>query len=74
MPRSDDRRTGRRALDLAEVLALGLEGNLPGQDPERLAERPSLAARCATTAGAAALTAAVATAAGHRALRALRRQ
>jgi Fe-S oxidoreductase len=69
--------TGRRALHLAEVLALGLEGNLPGQDPERLAERPSrpsLAARCATTAGAAALTAAVATAAGHRALRALRRQ
>ncbi|MFE9131272.1 hypothetical protein ACFYOF_38630 [Streptomyces sp. NPDC007148] len=70
MPRSDDRRTGRRALDLAEVLALGLEGNLPGQDPER----PSLAAWCATAAGAAALTAAVATAAGHRALRALRRQ
>ncbi|MEU6514975.1 FAD-binding and (Fe-S)-binding domain-containing protein [Streptomyces sp. NPDC046978] len=69
--------TGRRALHLAEVLALGLEGNLPGQDPERLAERPfrpSLAARCATTAGAAALTAAAATAAGHRALRALRRQ
>ncbi|MGW2554900.1 hypothetical protein [Streptomyces sp. NPDC001635] len=70
MPRSDDRRTGRRALDLAEVLALGLEGNLPGQGPER----PSLAARCATAAGAAALTAAAAAAAGHRALRALRRQ
>jgi len=68
-----DRRTARRALHLAEVLALGIGGNLPGQDPERPAECPSLAAWCATTAGAA-LTAAVATAAGHRALRALRRQ
>jgi hypothetical protein len=67
--------TGRRALHLAEVLTLGLEGNLPGRQPERLAERPSRpsrAARWATTAGAAALTATVATAAGRGALRSLR--
>lgn len=68
--------TGRRALHLAEVLALGIEGNLPDRLPERLAERPSppsCAARWATTAGAAALTATVATAAGRGALRCLRR-
>ncbi|MGV9247705.1 FAD-binding and (Fe-S)-binding domain-containing protein [Streptomyces sp. NPDC003710] len=63
--------TGRRALHLAEALALGLEGNLPSEHPERLAERPvqpTRAARWATIAGAAALTATAATAAG-RALR-----
>ncbi|MFD4950602.1 FAD-binding and (Fe-S)-binding domain-containing protein [Streptomyces sp. NPDC058451] len=68
--------TGRRALHLAEVLALGLKGNLPSRQPERLAERPSQpsrAARWTTTVGAAALTAAAATAAGRMALRHLRR-
>ncbi|GAA3050312.1 FAD-binding and (Fe-S)-binding domain-containing protein [Streptomyces glomeratus] len=63
--------TGRRALHLAEALALGLEGSLPSDHPERLAERPAhptRAARWATIAGAAALTATAATAAG-RALR-----
>ncbi|PZH20788.1 FAD-binding oxidoreductase [Streptomyces sp. NTH33] len=68
--------TGRRALHLAEALALGLEGNLPSRRPERLAERPShpsRAARWAATAGAAALIAAAAAAAGRTALRHLRR-
>ncbi|MFE9171765.1 FAD-binding and (Fe-S)-binding domain-containing protein [Streptomyces kebangsaanensis] len=68
--------TGRRALHLAEALALGLGGNLPSRQPERLAERPShpsRAARWTATAGAAALTAAAATAAGRTALRHLRR-
>ncbi|MEU2054928.1 FAD-binding and (Fe-S)-binding domain-containing protein [Streptomyces bungoensis] len=54
--------TGRRALHLAEVLALGLDGaGLPSEHPERLATRPpepSRTARWTTTAAAAALTAA----------------
>ncbi|MEV7690784.1 FAD-binding and (Fe-S)-binding domain-containing protein [Streptomyces bungoensis] len=54
--------TGRRALHLAEVLALGLDGTgLPSEHPERLATRPpepSRTARWTTTAAAAALTAA----------------
>ncbi|WP_306187258.1 FAD-binding and (Fe-S)-binding domain-containing protein [Streptomyces sp. MK5] len=72
-------RTGRRALHLAEVLALGLDGNLPSEQPERLAVRPappSRAARWGVTAGAAgtaALTAAATTAMGRRALRRLLR-
>ncbi|MCF3128896.1 FAD-binding and (Fe-S)-binding domain-containing protein [Streptomyces olivochromogenes] len=52
--------TGRRALHLAEALALGLDGPLPSEHPERLAGRPdvpSRTARWAATAGAAALTA-----------------
>ncbi|MCW7940701.1 dimethylmenaquinone methyltransferase [Streptomyces hygroscopicus] len=52
--------TGRRALHLAEALALGLEGALPGEMPERLAQRPvppSGVSTWATFAGAAALTA-----------------
>ncbi|WP_112469873.1 FAD-binding and (Fe-S)-binding domain-containing protein [Streptomyces triticisoli] len=68
--------TGRRALHLAEALALGLQGNLPSRHPERLAERPSppsRAARWTATAGAAALTAAATTAAVRPALRYLRR-
>ncbi|MFI5798628.1 FAD-binding and (Fe-S)-binding domain-containing protein [Streptomyces sp. NPDC051677] len=68
--------TGRRALHLAEALALGLDGPLPGEHPERLAVRPdqpSRAARWATAAGAAALTSAAATAAGRAALRSLHR-
>ncbi|MFH9002918.1 FAD-binding and (Fe-S)-binding domain-containing protein [Streptomyces afghaniensis] len=68
--------TGRRALHLAEVLALGMEGTLPAEHPERLAarpDRPSRAARWATTAGAAALTATAATAACRAVLWSLRR-
>jgi FAD/FMN-containing dehydrogenase/Fe-S oxidoreductase len=68
--------TGRRALHLAEVLALGLDGNLPSEQPERLAQRPphpSRAAQWATTAGVAALTVTAATAAGRGAVRYLRR-
>ncbi|MEV5846477.1 FAD-linked oxidase C-terminal domain-containing protein [Streptomyces sp. NPDC051985] len=67
--------TGRRALHLAEVLALGLEGTLPTELPERLAVRPSppsLASRRAATAGTAALTAAAATVTGRAAVRSLR--
>ncbi|MGY4995006.1 FAD-binding and (Fe-S)-binding domain-containing protein [Streptomyces sp. 900105245] len=52
--------TGRRALHLAEVLALALDGNLPGDRPERLADRPpepSRTARWATTVALAVLAA-----------------
>ncbi|MFK0284783.1 FAD-binding and (Fe-S)-binding domain-containing protein [Streptomyces sp. NPDC090499] len=69
--------TGRRALHLAEVLALGLEGTLPTELPERLAVRPappSLASRWAASAGATALTAATATVTGRAAVRSLRRR
>ncbi|MFJ3334905.1 FAD-binding and (Fe-S)-binding domain-containing protein [Streptomyces sp. NPDC086766] len=69
--------TGRRALHLAEVLSLGLQGNLPSREPERLAERPAPPAgpaRWAATAGAALLAATAATAAGRTALRHLRRR
>ncbi|MEU3660388.1 FAD-linked oxidase C-terminal domain-containing protein [Streptomyces sp. NPDC032940] len=68
--------TGRRALHLAEVLALALDGNLPSDSPERLARRPDLPSRTvrwATTATAAALTALTAAVAGRRVLRRLRR-
>ncbi|MGW1068315.1 FAD-binding and (Fe-S)-binding domain-containing protein [Streptomyces aureus] len=67
--------TGRRALHLAEVLALGPEGTLPAERPERLAVRPappSPASRWAATAGAAAVTATAATVAGRAAVRSLR--
>ncbi|MFB7506902.1 FAD-binding and (Fe-S)-binding domain-containing protein [Streptomyces broussonetiae] len=69
-------RTGRRALHLAEVLALGLDGNLPSEQPERLAQRPdqpSRTARWAATAGAGAVTATAMAVAGRAALRTLRR-
>jgi Fe-S oxidoreductase len=69
--------TGRRALHLAEVLALGLDGNLPSEQPERLAVRPAgptRTARWAATASAAALTATAAAAAGRAAQRCLRRR
>ncbi|MET9079920.1 FAD-binding and (Fe-S)-binding domain-containing protein [Streptomyces sp. NPDC004232] len=65
--------TGRRALHLAEALALGLAGNLPAEQPERLAARPeppSAGARWATAAGTAALLAT----AGPLAVRTLRRR
>ncbi len=47
--------TGRRALHLAEALALALDGPLPTDHPERLAQRPSppsAAARWATATAA----------------------
>ncbi|MEU6776090.1 FAD-linked oxidase C-terminal domain-containing protein [Streptomyces sp. NPDC046759] len=52
--------TGRGALHLAEALALALDGNLPSDQPERLADRPrppSRTARWATSAATAALPA-----------------
>ncbi|MFF7236096.1 FAD-linked oxidase C-terminal domain-containing protein [Streptomyces collinus] len=61
--------TGRRALHLAEVLALALDGNLPSEEPERLADRPhgpSRALRWATTASVAGLVAAAGTGAARR--------
>ncbi|MFC7916155.1 FAD-binding and (Fe-S)-binding domain-containing protein [Streptomyces sp. NPDC057386] len=69
--------TGRRALHLAEALALGLEGPLPTEHPERGAVRPgppSRTSRWAAGAGAAAVTATAATAAGRAAVRSLRRR
>ncbi|MFG2573943.1 FAD-binding and (Fe-S)-binding domain-containing protein [Streptomyces sp. NPDC048481] len=68
--------TGRRALHLAEALALGLDGPLPGEHPEQSAmrpARPSRAVRWSTTAAAAVTVGAAATAAGRGVLRALRR-
>ncbi|MEH0547873.1 FAD-linked oxidase C-terminal domain-containing protein [Streptomyces sp. B21-105] len=68
--------TGRRALHLAEALALGLDGPLPGEHPEQSATRParpSRAVRWAITAAAAVTATGAATAAGRGALRALRR-
>jgi Fe-S oxidoreductase len=58
--------TGRQALHLAEVLALGLDGPLPSDRPERLARRPaapSRSARWAATATVGTLTATAALAA-----------
>ncbi|WP_329272041.1 FAD-binding and (Fe-S)-binding domain-containing protein [Streptomyces pseudovenezuelae] len=68
--------TGRRALHLAEVLALGLDGTLPAEHPERLARRPdqpSRAARWATTTAAVVSATAAAAAVGRTVVRALRR-
>ncbi|MFG2638002.1 FAD-binding and (Fe-S)-binding domain-containing protein [Streptomyces sp. NPDC048362] len=68
--------TGRRALHLAEVLALGLDGTLPAEHPERLAQRPdqpSRTARWATTTAAAVTATAAAAAAARTVVRALRR-
>ncbi|MGY9069201.1 FAD-linked oxidase C-terminal domain-containing protein [Streptomyces sp. CAS3] len=47
--------TGRRALHLAEALAFALDGNLPSDHPERLADRPSPPSRAARWATTAAL-------------------
>ncbi|MFY4722166.1 FAD-linked oxidase C-terminal domain-containing protein [Streptomyces sp. LaBMicrA B280] len=47
--------TGRRALHLAEALASALDGNLPSDHPERLADRPSPPSRTARWATTAAL-------------------
>ena len=63
--------TGRGALHLAEVITLGLDGNLPSDHPERLADRPqapSPAARTGVTAAVGALVAGVATGAWKRCL------
>lgn len=68
--------TGRRALHLAEALVLGLDGNLPSEQPERLAHRPagpSRAARWAVTAAAAAVATTAAMAAVRGVLRQLQR-
>ncbi|MDQ0687201.1 FAD/FMN-containing dehydrogenase/Fe-S oxidoreductase [Streptomyces achromogenes] len=68
--------TGRRALHLAEVLALGLDGTLPAEHPERLAQRPdqpSRTARWATTTAAAVTATAAAAAVGRTVVRVLRR-
>ncbi|KOT60643.1 MULTISPECIES: FAD-binding and (Fe-S)-binding domain-containing protein [Streptomyces] len=52
--------TGRRALHLAEVLALGLDGAAPAHHPERKVPRPGVRARDARMITAAAVTAAAA--------------
>ncbi|MGQ4333984.1 FAD-binding and (Fe-S)-binding domain-containing protein [Streptomyces hayashii] len=71
--------TGRRALHLAEALALGLDGPLPGEHPEHAARRPARPSRTvrwattATTAAAAVTATAAAAAVGRRALRTPRR-
>ena len=68
--------TGRRALHLAEVLALALDGPLPGEQPERLVRRPgppSRAARWAATATTAAVTVTAVAVTGRAVVRALRR-
>lgn len=68
--------TGRRALHQAEALALGLDGDILGEHPERLAQRPnqpSRPARWATAAGAATVAATAAAAAGRAGLRSLDR-
>lgn len=66
--------TGRRAMHLAEVLALGLDGPLPADHPEKLSTRPTArpwASRLVTavavaTAGAAAAIGVSALARRHR--------
>jgi FAD/FMN-containing dehydrogenase/Fe-S oxidoreductase len=60
--------TGRRALHLAEVLALGLDGAVPADHPEKAAARPrppSAAAARLTTAGAVTAVAGAAAAAAR---------
>ncbi|MFI9245443.1 FAD-binding and (Fe-S)-binding domain-containing protein [Streptomyces sp. NPDC053086] len=64
--------TGRRALHLAEVLALALDGNLPGDHPERLADRPDEPSRTTRWVAAAAVAALAVGAVGG--LRQLRRR
>ncbi|CAM5319647.1 FAD-binding protein OS=Streptomyces rimosus subsp. rimosus (strain ATCC / DSM 40260/ JCM 4667 / NRRL 2234) OX=1265868 GN=SRIM_038285 PE=4 SV=1 [Streptomyces rimosus subsp. rimosus] len=60
--------TGRRALHLAEVLALGLDGAAPAHHPERKVPRPGVRARDARMITAAAVTAAAALGCGAVAL------
>ncbi|WP_078648821.1 FAD-binding and (Fe-S)-binding domain-containing protein [Streptomyces ochraceiscleroticus] len=63
--------TGRRALHLAEALALGLDGPLPATGPETLAQRPAARTRDARllTAGALAALGVAAAVAGRSAAR-----
>ncbi|WP_244501128.1 FAD-binding and (Fe-S)-binding domain-containing protein [Streptomyces sp. TP-A0874] len=56
--------TGRRAMHLAEALALGLEGPLPERHPESLLGRPEVPGRDAWLTTAAAVLAAAAAAVG----------
>ncbi|MBY8882245.1 FAD-binding and (Fe-S)-binding domain-containing protein [Actinacidiphila acidipaludis] len=68
--------TGRRALHLAEVLAIGLDGPAPADHPEKAADRPPepSALRTRLTTAGVALAAAGSTAGGaYLALRKLRR-
>ncbi|MFS4094477.1 hypothetical protein [Streptomyces sp. AF1A] len=60
--------TGRRALDLAEVLAPGVHGKVPSEHPERLAARPTGPSRtaCWATAASAACPADAGAALGRR--------
>ncbi|MFI9228026.1 FAD-binding and (Fe-S)-binding domain-containing protein [Streptomyces rimosus] len=60
--------TGRRALHLAEVLALGLDGAAPAHHPERKVPRPGVRARDARMITATAVTAAAALGCGAVAL------
>ncbi|OEV01432.1 dimethylmenaquinone methyltransferase [Streptomyces qinglanensis] len=55
--------TGRRPLHLAEALAMGLDGSLPAEHPEKSAERPELRARDGRLAAAAVLSGGLAAAA-----------
>lgn len=66
--------TGRRAVHLAEALAFALDGTVPGNRPEQLAERPAasprdgqlLAAVCAVASAAALAAGAAAAVRRHR--------
>jgi FAD/FMN-containing dehydrogenase/Fe-S oxidoreductase len=55
--------TGRRAMHLAEALALGLDGPAPAKHPEKLTDRPEASSRDARLVTAAACAAVGATAA-----------
>ncbi|MEV6793471.1 FAD-linked oxidase C-terminal domain-containing protein [Streptomyces sp. NPDC051320] len=55
--------SGRRAMHLAEALALGLDGHLPVEHPERLLARPQASASDARLVAAGAASALAATAA-----------
>ncbi len=61
--------TGRRALHLAEVLALGLDGAAPAHHPERKVPRPGVRARDAWMITGAAVAAAAALGCGAVAVR-----
>ncbi|MFB7418242.1 FAD-binding and (Fe-S)-binding domain-containing protein [Streptomyces sp. NPDC056210] len=56
--------TGRRAIHLAEALALGLDGHLPVEHPEKAVDRPTVSARSSRLVSAAVLGAAGIAAAG----------
>lgn len=56
--------TGRRAMHLAEALALGLDGPLPADHPEKLTDRPEVPARDGRRMTAAVLALGVTAGAG----------